>query len=876
MPFHFPRLSGRRRFESDMAEEMRLHIEHRVEDLVRSGTPRPEAHRLARIEFGSAESVKEECRSSSGFSLLDEIASDCRYTCRILRKSPAFALVAIAVLGVGIGACTAMFSVVNSVLLRPLPYPEPDRIVRVLTNNPPLRISNGPTSYPDFRDWSDSGIFRSVGVYHSSRMIVSINEQSEPVIGATGTSGVFSTLGVAALRGRLFTTDDDRPSDAPVAVLTERFWRRRLGGNELQIGSPLRIDGRALTVVGVVPAFLSFDGDPELWISPSNGSYTAMRLYRFWHAVARLPGSATRQQAQERLRQLCRRLASTYPDANKDWGADLADLKDSLVGETRAQLLVLLGSVFLVLLVVCANVATLFLVRATAREREIAVRAAIGASRGRIARQLVTESAVIAAIGAVVGTMIAAGAIHVLRERGPQDLPRLEEISVDSRALALAAGLALITGVFSGVAPALYGARKNLHVGMQGSGRTATDSRRKSRFRALLVTAEVACSVMLLAGAGLLGKSFWAVMHEDLGFRPDHLLTLFVSMPASRYMEGEKYQTEKVRHYVENVVSNIQSLPGADRVAAGMYVPGGGGGWTIWQRFHIVGESGRDEGFVHGISQAVTPDYFRTLGIPVRAGRLFTASDNERSSKVAVVNQAFVVEKFGAANPLGRRVIVEGEHEPREIVGVVANVKVEMPTAAAPPQFYLPQAQNPAPILAIFVRSQQKDPLLLSNAVQRRILDVDRDIPAYQFRTADQVLTGTLAGRRFLTGLMSGFAAVAVLLAVIGLYGVLGYTVAHRTREFGVRLALGARGAQVIAVVLRQGLTMVIAGVAAGFLGAFALSRVLSSLLYNVSPHDALVFSIVPLVIFAVGAFSCWLPARRAANVDPAIALRWE
>jgi putative ABC transport system permease protein len=475
-----------------------------------------------------------------------------------------------------------------------------------------------------------------------------------------------------------------------------------------------------------------------------------------------------------------------------------------------------------------------------------------------------------------VGALIAAGAIHLLRERGPQDLPRLEEISVDGRALALAAGLALITGVFSGVAPALYGARKNLHVGMQGSSRTATGSRRKSRFRAVLVTAEVACSVILLAGAGLLGRSFWAVMHEDLGFQPDHLLTLFVSMPASRYMDGEKFQTDKVRQYVDSVVSSIQSLPGADGVAAGMYVPGGGGGWTIWQRLQIVGESGQDEGFVHGINQAVTTDYFRTLGIPVRAGRLFTSSDNEHSPKVAIVNQAFVSAKFGAGNPLGRRVIVEGDHEPREIVGVIGNVKVEMPTAPAPPQLYLPQAQNPAPILAIFVRSRQKDPLLLSNAVQRRILDVDRDIPAYQFRTADQVLAGTLAGRRFLTGLMSGFAAVAVFLAVIGLYGVLAYTVAHRTREFGVRLALGARGAQVIAVVLRQGLTMVIAGIAAGFLGAFALSRVLSTLLYNVSPHDALVFSVVPLIIFGAGAFSCWLPARRAANVDPAIALRWE
>jgi putative ABC transport system permease protein len=628
--------------------------------------------------------------------------------------------------------------------------------------------------------------------------------------------------------------------------------------------------------VGVVPAFLGFDGDPELWISPSNGSDTAMRFNRFWHSVARLPGNANRQQAQERLRQLCRRLASTYPDSNKDWGIDLADLKDSLVGESRAQLLVLLGSVFLVLLVVCANVATLFLVRATAREREIVVRAAIGASRGRIARQLLTESAVIAAIGAALGALIAGGAIHVLRERGPQDLPRLEEISVDSRALALAAGLALITGVLSGVAPALYGARKNLHVGMRGGNRTATDSRRKSRLRAVLVTAEVACSVILLAGAGLLGRSFWAVMHEDLGFRPDRLLTLFVSMPASRYMDGEKYQTEKVRQYVENVVSSIQSLPGVDRVAAGMYVPGGGGGWTIWQRLQIVGESGQDEGFVHGINQAVTLDYFTTLGIPVRAGRLFTASDSQHSPKVAVVNQAFVGAKFGAGNPLGRRVIVEGEHEPREIVGVVGNVKTDVPTSVAPPQLYSPQAQTPAPILAIFVRSRQKDPLQLSKAVQSRILDVDRDIPAYQFRTADQVLAGSVSGRRFLTGLMSGFAAVAVFLAVIGLYGVLAYTVAHRTREFGVRLALGACGAQVIALVLRQGLAMVIAGVAAGFLGAFALSRVLSTLLYNVSSHDALVFSIVPMIIFGAGAISCWLPARRAANVDPAIALRWE
>ncbi|SPE41314.1 conserved membrane hypothetical protein [Candidatus Sulfopaludibacter sp. SbA3] len=580
-----------------------------------------------------------------------------------------------------------------------------------------------------------------------------------------------------------------------------------------------------------------------------------------------------RRQAQERLRQICRGLAEAHPASNKDWSVDLADLKKSLVGDSETQLLVLSGSVFFVLLIVCANVAALYVVRGTARQRELSIRASLGASRVRILRQLVTESAVIAVLAAGLGTALAAGAVSLIREHGPRDLPRLEEIQMDARALLFAAGLALFVGLLSGVAPAAQSVGRDLQTGMRSGGRGMTEGSRSSRTRAALVSAEVALAVMLLSGSALLAKSFWSLAHEDLGFRTDHLLTLFVSMPSTKFLVGDKYQGGKVEQYIDRLVTALRSLPGVSNVGVGMYAPLSGGGYQIWQQFRALSDQGRGGQSVNGINQVVTPEYFAALGVPLRRGRLFTSADNSGSPAVVLINEAFARVGFVDTNPVGRLVMLEGEPKPREIVGVVGNMKPGLPSEPAPPQVYLPEAQHPVPMLALFLRTRQ-DPELLAKAVQRRVLEVDAGVPAYRVRSAEELVSRSLATKRFVMQVMAGFAGLSVALALIGLYGVLAYSVAQRTQEFGVRLALGAGPAQVVALVARQGLALVLAGVGGGLLGAIALAKAMSSLLYRVSPRDPAVLTMVAAAVFIPAMLSCWIPARRAATVDPAVALR--
>jgi putative ABC transport system permease protein len=868
-----PRWLGKSRFEREMAEEMHFHMERRAAELVAAGSSPADARRQARLEFGAVDAAKEECRDASGFGLLDELALNLRYGLRGIRKSPAFALVAVAILALGIGACTAVFSVVNSVLLRPMPYPDSGRIVRIYTNNPSLQVKTGPTSYPDARDWGESGLFKAAGIYWSDQQIVTVRGETSRVLTGIATGGIFSVLGVTPIRGRLFTTAEDVPSRTPVALLTERFWKRRLGGDERAIGSSILLDGRPVLVVGVIPVILAHDTAAELWISPILENGAAERQNRYWAALGRLRDGVSLEQTQERLRQLCRRLAETYPGANKDWSVDLASFRDSVVGDTRSELLLLFGSVLFVLLIVCANVATLFLVRAIARERELDIRAAIGAGRGRLLRQLLTESALLAGIGALVGSALAFTAVHLLRVYGPVDLPRLEEVSVDLRALAFAVALAAATGLLSGIAPAIYMSRREGDLAGRKGARFATLGLKGVRLRSALVAAQVALSVVLLVGAGLLIKTMRAITQEDVGFRADHLLTAFISMPPSRYFAEDKFQEAAVSNYAEKVLTGVATLPGVTSVASGLYVPVGGGGYQPWMKLYVAGQEPQ---FEHGISQIVSAGYFETLEIPLKAGRLFTAADDARAAPVGIVNERFALDRFGSiGEALGKRVRREGEKSQMEIIGVVGNVKTGLPSEPAPPQIYAPERQNPVPFLAVFLRTTQ-DPLLLAPAFERRVLEIDKDIPAYRIRSAGQAISIALSGKRFLTALMAGFAGVAVLLSMIGLYGLLAYTVAQRTREFGVRLALGAQSSQVVWDVLVRGLQLLAAGVAVGFAGALAISHLLGAFLYRVSPYDPAVLLLVAGITLLAGFSGCWVPARRAGSIDPSAALRVE
>jgi len=648
-------LFRRKRLDRQLAAELEFHIGSRTRDLVKTGVPEAEARRRARIEFGGPESVKDDCRDVRRGQFIEELFKDLRYAVRVFRKTPGFSVAAIFTLALGIGACTSIFTVVDDVLLRPLSYPEPDRLVKPLTKNPPLGIKNGPTSLPDYLDWRDSGVFESVGIYRNDNAVLSTGGQSERVIVTTGTSGVLSALMVGPLAGRIFTAEECKPSLTPVVLLTERTWRRRFGGDPKVLGSAIKLDGLSLTVVGILPASFAFEGDPELWMSPMITGDEASRENRYWSAVARLRTGATRAQTAVQLDQISRRLAAAYPGSNRDWGVDLVAMKEDMVGDTRAQLLVLVGAVGFVWLIVCANIATLLLVRASGRGREMAVRAALGASGARLVRQLATESLVLVLAGGAVGIGMALAAVSLLREYGPADLPRLDQIHVDATSVAFTLGVALITGLLCSLGPVFQTRRYAPGAGLPEGGRSATEGRRRSLTRAALVMTEVALSIVLLTGSGLLIKSFWNLLRENPGFRTDHLLTFFLSLPNSKMMENGQYKPEKVARYVDSVSARPASIPGVQHSGLGMSLPLGGGGWQVWTKVWVAGEGNSSTSFLQGIAQSVTPDYFAALGVPLRLGRTFSDRDDEHAPPVAIINDEFARQKFAHRNPIGRR-----------------------------------------------------------------------------------------------------------------------------------------------------------------------------------------------------------------------------
>jgi len=871
----FDWLFRRKRLDRQLDAELAFHIENRARDLARSGVPATEAGRRARLEFGGYESVKEDCRDVRRWQTVEEFFKDLRYALRIFRKTPTFSLSAIGTLALGIGACTSIFTVVDGVLLRPLSYPEPDRLVKPLTKNPPLGIRNGPASYPDYLDWRDSGVFDGVGIYLTDNAVLSTGGQSERVIVTMATSGVLSALRVKPFAGRLFTPEESTPSLTPVVMLTERTWRRRFGADPKLVGGAIKLNGLSLTVVGILPASFTFEGDPELWTSLLHTGDETPRDNRYWSALARLRTGATLRQTGVQLDRISRRLAVAYPASNRDWGVDIVSLKEDIVGDTRAQLLVLLGAVGFVWLIVCANVATLLLVRASGRSREMAVRAALGASGARLVRQLVTESLVLVLAGGAAGIGMALAAVSLLREYGPADLPRLDQIHVDAVSAAFTLGIAMATGLLCSLGPVFQARGHRPGAGLQEGGRSATEGRRRSVTRAALVTAEVALSIVLLTGSGLLIKSFWNLLREDAGFRSDRLLTFFVSLPNSKVMENGQFRKEIVARYAELVTARLESIPGVQHVGLGMSLPLGGGGWQVWSNWWVAGEGNSRAGFLQGISQSVTPDYFAALGVPLRLGRTFTVRDGDHAPLVAIINEEFARQKFAHRNPIGRRIGVEDGKETLEIVGVVGSLKSGGLQEPSPPQIYVPMAQKPVPVLAAFLRTAG-DPAALGRTAQQAILSVDPDVPAYRLRTGDQLLGRSLARRRLLMTLISSFAAIALVLALLGLYGVLAYGVAQRTREIGIRMALGAAAGQVLAGVVRQGIIIAAVGALAGVAGALALTRVLKDALYNVSPLDAGVLLVSPAALLLVALLACAIPARRAARIDPVLALRHE
>jgi putative ABC transport system permease protein len=860
--------------EDDLSRELGTHLDLEAEEQRRSGLTNAEAHFAALRAFGNRTNIQEDTRLTWQWISMEQFAQDLRYAGRMAGKNPIFAGLAILTLALGIGANTAIFSVVDAVLLRALPYRDAGRLVRVETRNDPLQIHSGPTSFSDFLDWRTSGTFEDAGIYFIGNSLVRFGSNTERLSSSAATASLFSTLGVQPLLGRLPLPTEDQPGASPVTLLSENLWRGRFGADPSIVGRSIDVDGKPSVVVGVLPASFVFERDPELWVTFQLDQNLMERQNRFLAVLARLRTGDSIQQADARLTALCSHLSAQYPNSNKGWSANALPWQESMTAPVRPELLVLLGAVCLVLFICCGNVAMLLLVRGIGRTREFGLRIALGASRARIAMQLLTENLLLSLVAGALGAALAVWCVSLFVRYGPHDIPRLAEVHVDARVLLFALALAILTPLVFGLGPALQLSKPDVNTLLQEGGKS-TSGRRRAMLRTGFLVAEMALSLVLLAGAGLLVKSFLRLASVEPGFRPDHLLTFQLELPSSKYLADGKYLEARVAQYYQQVLDRLERLPDVESAAGALDIPMIGGGYRSWGGFRVPQNPATAISKTLCVRGIATPHYFRAVGIPLKMGREFNQRDNKTAQPVAMVNETFASKYLAGLNPIGQNVQLEGAPALFQIVGVVGDVKPDGLDSGANPEVYGAYAQAVAPFLIVAVRAKV-DPARIIPEVRSQLLEVDRDVPAYRFRTGEQAVALSLAERRFSMALVALFALLALLLAGVGLYGVVSYTVTQSTREIGIRIALGAKTRDVFLVALREGLLPSLIGLALGLALSMGLTPLMSRLLFEVRPLDAGVFAMVSLVLLAICGLACAAPARRATRVDPMRALRYE
>jgi putative ABC transport system permease protein len=865
---------GRRKRDEELDEEIRSHLRMAARERVERGESPEQAEREARREFGNVALVKEVTRGMWGWSRLEEFARDVGYGLRMMRRAPAFSAVVVLTLALGIGANTAIFSVVNAVLLRPLPFKDPERVVMVWLKG--AEAAGGdrvPMSTADFLDWrAQTHTFERVAFFHSDNFNYAGGDTPEEVNGALTSADFFNVFGARPEMGRTFLPEEEKPGAARVVVLSHGFWQRRLGADPHAVGREITLDSNPYTVVGVMPAGFDFPReDDEVWAAYQIEPPTK-RGNNWLRGVARLGEGVTIQQARAELNALPDPERPNQPPQGERF--TVLAVNDYLVGDVRAALLILLGAVALVLLVAAANVANLMLARSASREKEVAIRTALGASRARIVRQLLTESLLLALSGGAAGLLLAYWGVELLLALNPGQIHRLQQATLDARVLAWTAAVSLLTGLVFGLAPALQASKAGLNETLKEGGRGSTEGAGRRRVRDALVVAEMALSLMLLVGAGLLVRSFISLRGVDPGVNPAHVVTMQVPLPRTKYSENE----QRLGLY-EQLLARVEGVPGVESAALASSLPPDI--QTLWNPFSIEGRPPRpDSELPVGDFILVTPEYFRAMGVPILRGRAFNDADREGAPLVCVVNQTLARQFFPGEDPLGKRLKQGGTDHPQnpymEIVGVVGDVKYEGLEAKTEPAYYLPFAQNGWGDMSLVVRSSVTDPAALVPAVRGELRALDPELPVAGVRTADELLTRSVAQPRFRTLLLAVFSAMALVLAAIGIYGVMSYTVARRTHEIGLRMALGAEGRDVLRLVVGQGVRLTLVGVLLGLAGALLLTRVLSGLLFGVSATDPLTLVCVPLLLAFVALLACYVPARRAAKVDPLVALRYE
>ena len=803
---------------------------------------------------------------------METLFKDLRYGVRSLLKQPAFTLVAVITLALGIGGNSAMFSVVNAVLLRPLQYPESDRIVVLEGINPSKGITQSNMSIPDFADWqSQNQLFEHIAGFIAGGLLLNNGDETERVHGTAVTADFFSLFRTPSLHGRTLQADDAQPGREPVAVLSYGLWQRRFGGDRNAVGSKVMVGAKSTTIVGVMSPGFDYPAQSEIWAPLPLDPAKEARDNRFISVIGRLKSGATVSQAQVQMDTINQRLAQSYNETNSGWGIRVTKLQERLVGDVRLSLLVLLGAVAFVLLIACANIANLLLARSTARRKEIAVRTALGASRLRILRQLLTESLLLSLLGGALGLVFSVWLIRLLIAISPPNTPRFDEIRPDARVFIFTITLTVVTGLVFGLAPALQASRSDLTEGLKEGLRGNAGGARSNRLRGLLMVAEIAMSFILLVGAGLLIKSFLHLREVRPGFKTDKLLTMRVSVPPGKYRENEA----RIQFF-QQAINRIQSLPGVQSAGMVLSLPLGGDTFNVWRGYIREGRPATPEESDNAAYLATTPDYFRTLQVPLSAGRAFTDRDTDNTAKVVIVNETMARRLWPGQSPIGKHLTIwRDEKFPREIVGVVGETKRSLDNDPSQ-QMYVPYAQDASWSSMSFVIRTSGDPASTSPAVRNEIRSLDKGAPVFNVRTMNDLLATSVAPRRTPMLLLSAFAAAALLLAMIGIYGVTAYYVTQRTQEIGIRMALGAQMSDVLKLVLRGGMTLAAIGIAVGLAGAFALTRWMTSLLFGVKPTDALTFIAVAVCLLVTALLACYLPARRATKVDPLVALRYE
>jgi len=864
----FRRRARDRELEAELDEHLRLEIEENV----RRGMNLYEARRAALIQSGGIESAKEAYRERRGIPAIENFAQDLRYGARMLWSNPGFTVVAVLTLALGIGANAAIFSIVDAVLIRPLPFKDPSRLV-LLNEYNPGKVGSAGVPYPDYVAWKNQNkTFEETAAYWNTGavddVVLGLSDSVERVHYSVVTNSFFSILGVTPSVGRGFTDNDEKPGATRIFLASHALWLRVFGGRADAIGKTYRVDGEAYTLAGVMPASFDFPHGCDVWFSLSalEKSQFDDRVSHPFRVLGRLKPVTDLQQAQAEIAGIQSQLARAYPKTDAEWQVRARPLMEEFVGSVRTSLLVLLGAVGFILLIACVNVVNLMLARATAREKEFAIRSALGAGRGRLVQQTLTESLLIVAVSSALALVFAALGLRAIGAISAGRIPRFEAFHLNGSVLAFSFGTAIFTTILVGIAPALQLSASHFRESLAEGPRSGASIRSKS-LRNALVVAEVALTLLLLCGAGLMLRSLFELTKVSPGFRPENVVTMKIALPGAQYTRGAQTTV-----FLDRLLEKLRAIPGAESAAAANFIPLSGE--SDWDSFKIVGRGNPEWSQAPSAEgRAVSPDYFRTIGIALIRGREFTEQDQRDRAPVMVINEAMARQFWPGADPLGQQIVYMDDPRPHAIVGIVGDVKSFGLDADAPPEMYTPYG---AWYYMNVVLRSNVNPASLLASVRSQVSSLDKGVAVYSVSTMDDLVSRSMTPRRFNLVLLGLFAALALVLATVGIYGVLAFGVSRRRHEIGIRMALGALPREILTLIVWQGMKLVLIGAVLGICASIALTRFMSTLLFGVDSTDPLTLAGVVLLLAVAALAACYAPARRAMRVDPMIALRYE